>query len=95
MIKGRESEVVDVLCLACNEPIKFAPYIDPEAGYDGHVVCQECMSLLNIKLVKSKVQKYSIEKINSKVLVEVLKEMAGLSTIDEIIKLRNAPDGEE
>lgn len=38
-------------------------YIDADK-YDGQVVCQECKSLLYVKLVKGKVEKYRIEKEN-------------------------------
>ena len=53
--------MVEIECLLCGEPIKLPEYIDTE-DYDGQVVCQECGSLLHIKLVKSKVQKYRVEK---------------------------------
>lgn len=53
--------MVEIECLLCEKPIKLPKYIDTE-DYDGEVVCQECESLLYIKLVKSKVRKYRIEK---------------------------------
>ena len=52
--------MVEIEYLLCEKPIKFPKYIDTE-DYDGEVVCQECESLLYIKLVKSKVQKYSVK----------------------------------
>ena len=51
--------MVRILCLVCGKPIKIPQYIDTER-YDGQVVCQECKSLLHVKLVKGKVQKYII-----------------------------------
>ena len=51
--------MVDIECLACGKTVKMPPYVDTEK-YDGQVVCQECNSLLHIKLVKEKVQKYNI-----------------------------------
>ena len=53
--------MVEIECLLCEKHIKLPQYIDAE-DYDGEVVCQECQSLLYIKLVKSKVQKYRIKK---------------------------------
>jgi len=50
---------VEIECLACGKPIKIPPCVDTEK-YDGQVVCQECNSLLHIKLVKEKVQKYKV-----------------------------------
>ena len=51
--------MVDIKCLVCEESLEIPPYIDP-ADYDGQLVCQECKSLLHVKLVKGKVQKYKI-----------------------------------
>ena len=51
--------MVEIECLACGKPIKMPKYIDPKQ-YDGQVVCQECESLLHVKLAKGKVQKYAI-----------------------------------
>lgn len=51
--------MVRILCLVCGKPIKIPQYIDTER-YDGQVVCQECKSLLHVKLVKGKVQKYKV-----------------------------------
>ena len=52
--------MVKIECLLCEKPIKLPKYVDTE-NYDGEVVCQECQSLLYIKLVKSKVQKYRVK----------------------------------
>ena len=49
--------MVEIECLLCEKPIKLPRHIDTE-DYDGDVVCQECKSLLYIKLVKSKLLKY-------------------------------------
>lgn len=51
--------MVGISCLACGKSIKLRAYIDAE-DYDGEVVCQECGSLLHVKLVKSKVRKYRV-----------------------------------
>ncbi len=53
--------MVEIECLACGKPIKPPQFIDTD-NYDGQVVCQECKSLLHVKLVKGKVQKYKIVK---------------------------------
>ena len=52
--------MVEIKCLLCNKPIKLPKYIDTE-DYDGEVVCQECKSLLYIRLLKSKVKKYKFK----------------------------------
>ncbi len=48
-------------CLVCGKSVKFREYIDAE-DYDGEVVCQECGSLLHVKLANSKVQRYKVVK---------------------------------
>ncbi len=48
-------------CLVCDKPIKLQTYINTQ-NYDGEVVCRECNSLLHIKLVKSKLEKYRLVK---------------------------------
>ncbi len=52
--------MVKIECLLCEKPIKLPKYIDTE-NYDGEVVCQECKSLLYIRLLKSKVKKYKFK----------------------------------
>ena len=51
--------MLDIRCLACGKPITLPAYIDAE-DYDGEVVCQECGSLLHVKLADSKVRKYRV-----------------------------------
>jgi len=51
--------MLKIECLACGKTIKVPQYIDTEK-YDGQVVCEECNSLLYLKLVKERVQKYNI-----------------------------------
>jgi len=51
--------VVKVECLACGKLVKLPQFIDIDS-YDGQVVCKECKSLLYVKLVKGKVQKYKV-----------------------------------
>ncbi len=51
--------MVEIECLACGKTIKIPPFIDTEK-YDGQVTCQECNSLLYVKLVQEKVQKYKV-----------------------------------
>jgi len=50
---------VEIECLVCGKTIKIPPFIDNEK-YDGQVTCQECNSLLYVKLVQGKVQKYKV-----------------------------------
>jgi DNA-directed RNA polymerase subunit RPC12/RpoP len=51
--------MVELECLACGKVIKLPSFTDTD-HYDGQVVCQKCKSLLHVKLVKGKVQKYKI-----------------------------------
>lgn len=51
--------MVKVECLACGKLVKLPQFIDIDS-YDGQVVCKECKSLLYVKLVKGKVQKYKV-----------------------------------
>ena len=48
-------------CLVCGKSVKFREYIDAK-DYDGEVVCQECGSLLHVKLANSKVRGYKVVK---------------------------------
>ncbi|MBA7702050.1 hypothetical protein ES703_110801 [subsurface metagenome] len=56
--------MVEIECLACGKAIKPRQLNDTDnydtANYDGQIVCQKCKSLLYVKLVKGKVQKYKI-----------------------------------
>ena len=51
--------MVEIECLACGKAVKPLRFIDND-NYDGQIVCQECKSLLHVKLVKGKVQKYRV-----------------------------------
>jgi len=57
--------MVEIECLACGKVVKLPQFIDTDY-YDGQIVCQECKSLLHVKLVKGKVQKYKIAEDKSK-----------------------------
>jgi transcription elongation factor Elf1 len=57
--------MVEIECLVCGEVVNIPSYIDTDR-YDGQVICQECKSLLYVKLVKEKVQKYKIIEDKSK-----------------------------
>ena len=49
----------EIDCLACGKTLKMPKYINADK-YDGQVVCQGCKSVLHVKLVKGKVEKYRI-----------------------------------
>ena len=51
--------MVEIECLACRKTVNIPQFIDTD-NYDGQVVCQECKSLLQMKLVKDKVLKYRL-----------------------------------
>jgi DNA-directed RNA polymerase subunit RPC12/RpoP len=57
--------MVKIECLVCGKVVKIPQYIDT-GQYDGQVVCQECTSLLHIKLVKGRIQKYKVVENKSK-----------------------------
>ncbi len=53
--------MVEIECLACGKAVQLPQFIDTDDyDYDGQVVCQECKSLLHVKLEKGKVRKYKI-----------------------------------
>lgn len=55
--------MVNIECLACGKALQLPQFIDTDDyDYDGQVVCQECKSLLHVKLEKGKVRKYKIIK---------------------------------
>ena len=60
MIKDGQGKPTDVLCLVCEKAIKLPQYVSP--NYKGDLVCQDCKSLLHIKLVNSQVTEYEIKK---------------------------------
>lgn len=68
--------MVEISCLACSKIIKMPQYIDTEK-YDGQVVCEECNSLLYIKLVKGKVEKYKLIENKRKPDVKLIFRPAG------------------
>jgi DNA-directed RNA polymerase subunit RPC12/RpoP len=51
--------MVELECLVCGETVKIPKFIDTD-NYDGQVVCQNCTSLLHVKLVQSKVRQYKV-----------------------------------
>ena len=58
--------MVEIECLACSKTIKPPLFIDTD-NFDGQLVCQECKSILHVKFVKGKIQKYKIVTDKSKV----------------------------
>jgi len=58
--------MVEIPCLVCEKPLKFPSYINPD-NYDGQLVCNECGSLLHIKLVASEPRKYRLVKKGFKI----------------------------
>lgn len=62
--------MVEIECLACGKAVKARQLTDSDNydtdSYDGQIVCQECKSLLHVKLVEGKVQKYKLVENKSK-----------------------------
>jgi DNA-directed RNA polymerase subunit RPC12/RpoP len=52
---------VAYLGVTCGRVVEFPQHVGPEK-YDGGVRCQECSSLMHIKLEGSKVVEYSLKK---------------------------------
>jgi len=73
---------MEIDCLACGKLIKIPDFIDTNS-YDGQVTCQECASLLHIKLVGGKVRKYEV----------VEKKPRGLLSIEGAVSRK--PGGEK
>jgi len=74
--------MVEIECLVCGKTIKMPQYIDTEK-YDGQVVCQECGSLLHIKLVGSKVRGYKVVGKSSRKIEKLLEELKRAKTESE------------
>ena len=51
--------MVEIQCLVCSKVLKIPKSVDTNK-FEGQILCQECKSLLYIKLVNEKVQKYRI-----------------------------------
>jgi DNA-directed RNA polymerase subunit RPC12/RpoP len=71
-----KEQMVEIECLACGKTVKIPQFINTDK-YDGQVVCQECKSLLHVKLVKEKVEKYKVveNKYGVKTWVDVIKKL--------------------
>ena len=56
----------EINCLSCGKSIKPRQFNDTENydtyNYDGQVVCEECKSLLYVKLVKEKVRNINLSR---------------------------------
>ena len=50
---------MEINCLVCGKSIAIPQFIDTN-NYDGQIACPECKSLLQVKLVGSKVRKYMV-----------------------------------
>ena len=53
------TEIKQLECLVCGNNFPIPTFINVE-NYDGQVVCQNCASLLHLKLVQSKVRQYRV-----------------------------------
>ena len=74
--------MTEIECLVCGKAIKIPHYIDTER-YDGQVTCQECGSLLHIKLVGAKVQGYKVVGKSSRKMEKLLEELKKAKTESE------------
>lgn len=84
--------MAEIECLACGKVVKPRQLTDTDNydtdNYDGQVVCQECNSLLYVKMVKGKIQKYKI--VDNK-----LKDFNYTELIMRLQKERNQQEKEE
>ena len=53
------SEIKHLECLVCGENFSIPMFINID-NYDGQVVCQNCKTLLYLRLVQSKVKRYKV-----------------------------------
>jgi hypothetical protein len=58
---------MDINCLACGKTIPIPDFIDTN-NYDGQITCQECKSLMHIRLGGGKVRKYEMVEKKSRPL---------------------------
>jgi hypothetical protein len=58
---------MDIDCLACGKTIPIPDFIDTN-NYDGQITCQECKSLMHIRLGGGKVRKYELVEKKSRPL---------------------------
>ncbi len=79
--------MVEIECLACGKAVELPQFVDTD-NYDGQVVCQECKSLLHVKLAKGKVQKY-------KIVEKKFKDFNFTELIMRLQKERNQQEKEE
>ena len=68
-IKGKRPEIA---CIQCRNIIKFPEYVGQD--YGGDLLCDNCMSLLRIKLSKWEVKEF-------KVLEDKFKESEGIKKL--------------
>ena len=66
--------MTEIECLVCGTPLVMPKWVDTDK-YDGQVVCRNCGSLLQIKLVKSKVQGVKVKGRSARKLQELLEEL--------------------
>jgi hypothetical protein len=58
---------MDIDCLACGKTITIPDFIDTN-NYDGQITCQECKSLMHIRLGGGKLRKYEMVERKSRPL---------------------------
>ncbi len=58
---------MDIDCLACGKTITIPDFIDTN-NYDGQITCQECKSLMHIRLGGGKLRKYEVVERKSRPL---------------------------
>jgi uncharacterized Zn finger protein (UPF0148 family) len=63
--------MVEIKCLVCGKAIQIPEFIDTN-NYDGQVACPECKSLLQVRMVGSKVRKYMVVEKKSKRLTTAI-----------------------
>ncbi len=83
MVKDKDGNETELLCLACNKPITLPKYIVED--YKGEVGCQECGYILYLKLEDWYVREYRIIRDNAT-------EMAAKKTMEELRKALQEPE---
>jgi hypothetical protein len=88
MKPSNRGKIPRVTCLGttCGKVIEFPQHVNQE-GYDGDVRCQECRSLMHIRLEGSRVVKYNLKEDKSDTA-------KGWETITRLKLLREKPGDE-
>jgi acetyl-CoA carboxylase beta subunit len=87
MVNDSGKKIPILLCLICDEPIKFPNYVTDSKKYRGHVRCQNCSSILYIKRIGFDIEEYKIIKDRDRT-----KEIKAKKRLQKLQDLLDKPD---